>query len=78
MRTRRHPLSGAMYDVDDDGLVHVEKDGVTGVFDRDGVWQSGELTEADPNLCGWLAGPQLPPSMAMLPKDLPTEQVEGV
>ena len=44
------------------------------VFDHDGNWVSGELREADPNLCGWLAGPQLPPSVALLPKDLPTSQ----
>jgi hypothetical protein len=72
MRTRRHPLSGALYDVDPDGLVHVTLDGVEGVFRPDGSWVRGELTHADPELCQWLAGPQLPPSLALLPKDLPT------
>lgn len=70
MRTRRHPLSGAVYDVGDDGLVHVELDGVVGVFTSDGEWVRGELREADPHLCLWLAGPQVPASLARNPKDL--------
>ena len=67
---RKHPLSGAVYDVDDDGYVHVDDAGVTGVFTAAGTWVSGELHEADPHLCGWLAGRQLPAGMAAGPKDL--------
>jgi hypothetical protein len=71
MRTRRHPLSGAIYDVRDDGLVDVDKHGVRGVFRPDGTWVSGDLREADPHLCGWLAGRQLPTGLTALTKDLP-------
>ena len=71
MRRKRHPLSGAIYDVGDDGLVHVDLDGRTGVFTAAGDWVSGELRQADPHLCGWLAGPQLPAGSAGNPKDLP-------
>jgi hypothetical protein len=71
--TRRHPLSGALYGVDGAGQVHVDLDGRQGVFEADGTWISGPLHEADPHLCGWLAGPQLPPGLAALPKDLPVE-----
>jgi hypothetical protein len=66
VRTRRHPLSGALYDVRDDGLVEV--------VDRDGHWVSGELRWADPHLCGWLAGRQLPTGSAGATKDLPVGQ----
>jgi len=59
MRMKRHPLSGAVYDVRDDGLVVVEKNQVRGVFRHDGTWVEGELRVADPHLCGWIAGRQL-------------------
>ena len=61
MRQRRHALSGAIYDVRDDGnLAVTARDGTSGVFTPDGRWVSGDLHHADPHLCGWLAGPQLP------------------
>jgi hypothetical protein len=58
MRQRRHPLSGAFYEVGEDGHVYVDHKGVAGVFDSQGRWISGELREADPHLCMWLGGPQ--------------------
>jgi len=74
MRQRRHALSGALYDVNDDGTVSVtSRNGVTGTFTSDGRWLSGELTHADPHLCIWLAGPQLPPRLAVLPRFRQTE-----
>jgi hypothetical protein len=77
MRRRRHPLSRAMYEVGDDGLVHVELDGHAGVFTAEGAWVSGPLHHADPHLCGWLAGRQLPTGFAGNPKDLPTVATPG-
>jgi hypothetical protein len=71
MRTRVHPLSRATYDVRDDGCVVVTLRGMRGVFDADGRWRSGDLRHADPQLCGWLAGPQLPPGVPGNPKDFP-------
>jgi hypothetical protein len=69
MRQRQHALSGAMYDVQADGNVSVTaQDGTQGVFTPDGVFVEGELRHADPHLCGWLAGPQLPPELAVLPR----------
>jgi hypothetical protein len=76
MRTRKHPLSGALYDVDAEGLVHVVEDGKLGVFTPEGVWVRGDLTHCDPNLCGWLAGPQVIGPYAVLPKDLPSGPVK--
>lgn len=54
----RHPLSGSVYDMADDGLVVVEKDGQTGRFDRDGNWISGDIRTADPELCRWVSDPR--------------------
>ena len=71
MRTRVHPLSGATYDVRTDGLLDITEHGTTGVFDAEGRWVSGELRHCDPQLCGWLAGPQLPTGVPANPKDFP-------
>jgi hypothetical protein len=61
MRTIKHPLSGAVYDLDADGMVRVvATDGRRGVFDPHGVWLSGELKQADPHLCLWIGGKNLP------------------
>lgn len=69
MRRRQHALSRAMYEVTDGGNVEVTAiDGATGLFTPDGEWISGELRHVDPHLCSWLAGPQLPPRMAVLPR----------
>ena len=50
MRTRVHPLSGATYDVRPDGLLDITEHGITGVFDHEGRWVSGELRHCDPQL----------------------------
>ena len=60
MRTIRHPLSGALYDLTEDGTIKVDKAGVVGYFTHQGVWLHGELHQADPHLCLWIAGRQLP------------------
>ncbi|HCV00307.1 MAG TPA: hypothetical protein DGL25_03815, partial [Dehalococcoidia bacterium] len=35
------------------------RDGRTGLFTEGGVWINGDLGEADPHMCQWLAGKQL-------------------
>jgi hypothetical protein len=61
VRTIQHPLSGATYDLQDDGTVRVEAtDGRVGVFDGHGIWRSGDLKQADPHLCLWIGGKELP------------------
>ena len=72
MGRRRHPLSGAIYELSADGLVEVTLGGKTGLFTPRGDHVSGDVHHADPQLCGWLAGPQVPLSMARNPKDLPS------
>jgi hypothetical protein len=61
MRTIRHPLSGGTYDLMADGTIRVvTRDGLTGVFDTTGTWLSGEVKQADPHLCLWIGGKELP------------------
>ena len=60
MHTIRHPLSGATYDLTDAGTIVVGKNDISGEFTAHGVWISGELKQADPQLCLWIAGRQLP------------------
>lgn len=60
MRTIKHPMSGALYDLTDEGTIEVSKNGATGRFTADGVWLGGEIKQADPHLCLWIAGKQLP------------------
>ena len=51
----RHPLSGAVYEITDEGTIRVTTDESSGLFDREGVWISGELRTSDPQMCNWLA-----------------------
>ena len=61
MRTIKHPLSGATYDLTEDGTIRVvTEDGRTGVFDANGRWLSGDTRHADPHLCLWIGGKELP------------------
>jgi hypothetical protein len=60
MRTIKHPLSGALYDLDDDGHIVVTLDDKTGIFTKEGVWLSGEIRTADAHLCGWIGGKDMP------------------
>jgi len=64
----RHPLSGAIYETHDDGLVRVSHEGRTGFFRPDGSHVRGELRHADPHLAGWVGGPQLPSRRAAPPR----------
>ena len=54
----RHPFSGALHERDGEGNVLVTAtDETWGRFTKQGRWLEGELREADPHLCGWVAGP---------------------
>lgn len=54
-----HPFSKALYERDEDGNIKVTDGDRVGVFTSGGRWVSGELKECDPQLCGWVAGPQV-------------------
>jgi len=61
MRSIRHPLSGALYDLEANGAIRVTiHDGKSGYFRPDGSYISGDFYSADPHLCGWIAGRALP------------------
>lgn len=72
MPKKLHMLSGAVYESLGEGVALVTtRDGRSGRFDANGNWLEGEVREADPNLCLWVAGRQLPAGMAANTKDLP-------
>ncbi len=52
-----HPFSRALYEQDGNGNVRVTKGERAGLFTAKGRWISGDIKEADPQLCGWVAGP---------------------
>ena len=49
----RHPYSGETYMADDENRVEVTRDGISGLFTRDGEWITGKLKSADPIYCRW-------------------------
>ena len=56
----RHPFTRALYEQDGKGNIKVTTtDGRVGLFRSDGTWISGEVFEADPQLCGWIGGPKV-------------------
>jgi hypothetical protein len=59
MRGIVHPFTKALYEQDGHGDIRVTDKGRVGIFGVDGHWISGELKECDPQLCGWVGGPQI-------------------
>jgi hypothetical protein len=59
MLGQRHPFTGALYERASDGNVIVHVGDKTGVFRADGSWVEGEIFEADPQMCNWIAGPKV-------------------
>ncbi len=59
MRGIRHPFTNALYEQDGQGNILVTDGDQTGLFGINGRWISGELRECDPQLCGWVGGPQV-------------------
>lgn len=77
MTRKLHQMTGAVYESEGEGVALVTtRDGRTGRFDDSGRWLSGELREADPHLCLWVAGRQLPEGMKANTKDLPLDSGE--
>ena len=54
-----HPFTKALYEQDGAGNIRVTHGGRVGIFGTDGHWISGELRECDPQMCGWVGGPQI-------------------
>ena len=67
----RHPMNGHIYERIELGRVEVtDLDGHVSVFDDDGTWLDGPQTQADPHMCKWVGGPNLP-GMDDIPSMLP-------
>ena len=61
MTCLRHPLNGWVYQLVEEGVVEVTTPkGVSGRFTADAKWLDGELKDANPHLCLWAGGLQLP------------------
>ncbi len=50
-----HPFDGSRYELMDDGTIKITDGERQGLFQRDGQWISGEIRQADPQLCVWIA-----------------------
>ena len=55
MREIRHPISGNLYGLTEDGRVQVSKGDDVGYFGDDGRYLGGTVLNVDPHLCCWLA-----------------------
>jgi phenylpropionate dioxygenase-like ring-hydroxylating dioxygenase large terminal subunit len=74
---QRHAISGHIYQLGDDGLVHVtDRQGGLSRFKADGSWVDGPLTQPDPNMCNWIGGRHLPGTEG-IPLAAPPEVGEG-
>lgn len=61
MGSLTHPFDPeTLYELLDDGNVRVSKAGKAGVFNCDGVYQSGDIREADPQVCNWVSNEPKP------------------
>ena len=54
----RHPFTGALYERDGEGNILVTDGDRTGRFTSEGQWLDGDLRDCDPQIRGWVAGPQ--------------------
>lgn len=55
MANQTHPFDPEMlYELTDDGHIRVSGRGKSGVFTTEGQHVSGDLREADPQLCVWV------------------------
>ena len=55
MTMLKHPLTGAIYELQPNGLIKVDDHGTIGIFHADGRHESGELTQADLHILGWIS-----------------------
>lgn len=55
----KHPFSGALYEQDGTGNIRVTDGDKSGTFTILGRHLSGDLLECDPQVCGWVGGPQV-------------------
>lgn len=50
-----HPFDpDSLYELTEDGTIKISRDGKTGFFTGEGIYISGEIRSADPQLCNWI------------------------
>lgn len=77
MRKIMHPLSMAIYELDDDGNVRVTLDEQAGTFDSDARWLHGEIRTVDPELCRWVGyGPKTATDVRLNRRFMPVTEAE--
>ena len=55
MPSMTHPFDPeTLYQLDDDGNIRVSRGNSVGIFTNEGIHISGDLKQADPQLCVWL------------------------
>src|SRR5262245_52130115 len=79
MRREPHPLTGTMYEDIGGGRVRVQKQGsdAFGIFTWQGEWLEGEVTQADPHMLLYIAGPDLPRDHEVLWMAAPSQAFDG-
>ncbi len=59
MQGIRHPITSALYELDEQGRIRItHADGRVGTYRGDGAWIAGEKFDVDPQMCVWLHGPR--------------------
>ena len=54
MSMTHHFDPDCLYELTDEGTIRITRDGKTGFFTGEGVYLSGEIRSADPQLCNWI------------------------
>ncbi len=60
MHCIKHPFDGSLYYLMDDGRIRITDGDREGLFHLDGRWISGDIKQADPQLCVWIGNRPLP------------------
>ncbi len=55
MASMTHPFDpDSLYQLDDDGNIRITNGNRVGIFTTEGIWISGDIKQADPQLCVWV------------------------
>jgi hypothetical protein len=61
MATMTHPFdTDSLYELTEDGNVRVSNGNSVGIFTGEGIHISGDIREADPQLCNWITNNPAP------------------
>ena len=68
MGSMTHPFdTDTLYQVDEDGNIRLTRGNSVGIFSRWGVHISGDIKQADPQLCNWVGNNPDPESVISRP-----------